>query len=257
MRPAFLTLTAFVSITLALAGCVSPPSPEGSSSEIPESTGGGEAADPGGAWNAAEGQSAGGAAGAAAGQDGNAAPEFKAIRAAIQPITELNVALGKALEENCQKAESSIAATASSTADRHLMEMFKGVMGEAGAELPSEFRAGLHAAMIKDVAAVSQRAGAPTIKLVETLDKDCGKTSKACDVPSPGARCFTATVGDATECACALPAEPTPEPEPVPDPTDADTAPEKGAEDGESEAEEAATSKASPKKSDKAAGDKK
>ena len=107
---------------------------------------------------------------------------------------------------------------------------------------------------------MSQRAGVPTIKLVETLDKNCGKSSKACDVPSPGARCFTATVGSATECACALPAEPTPEPEPIPDPANGETAPEKGAGDGAPEAEAAAektTASGASSKSDKAAGDKK
>ena len=169
-------------LTVGVLACVNPPSPEGGGEGVPGSTGG----EPGGGA-------------AVAGQDGNAAPEFKAVRGAIQPITEINAALGKKLEASCEKAEGAIAASASSMADKHLVEMLKAL---SGSDTAPDIASDLYAALATDLEAVKAREGAPKLKVTQTKDKCCG-ASGACDQASPGATCYSATLeGNSPSCAC-------------------------------------------------------
>lgn len=235
-------------LALGLVSCVSPPAPDGSPSSAPASTGGE-------AIGSGAGESAGPAA--AGGDDGNAAPEFKAVRAAIQPVTEIVPELGKKLEGSCAKAETAIAAGASSTADRHLVEMLQGLAGAS--EIPGDVSTGVYAALAKDAAAVADRAGAPKITVTETKDKCCG-ASGSCDTDSAGATCFTATLaGNEPLCACRVP-----QPDPVEEaPPAAGDAAEAAAPEGEAKGDEKAAgtaekseSAAKPKSTKKRSGKK-
>ena len=140
------------------------------------------------------------------GAEGDARPpEFRAIRGAIQPITEFKPEAGQRMADACMRAEVAVPGEAADEVEKHLLTLIEILDESAMKELPERSRVGMLAAISKDIKALGGKAGAPKLKLVETKDKLCGKSGK-CSEDAPGALCYRLAFSDGkASCACTSP----------------------------------------------------
>ena len=183
---------------VALLACSSPsapsaPSPDGGSSSP------GEVAAASTASSAEEGASVPAVGGT---EDSVGAPEFRAIRAAIQPIIERKSAAGNLMADACMKAEVAVASGAPAVAEKHLKSILEALDKSDLSSVPDRSRAALYAAFAKDLDSIRSNKGAPKLKIKKSKDKLCGKGG-TCSEASAGALCYTATFSNGdTSCGC-------------------------------------------------------
>ena len=161
---------------------------------------------PGGEGNSATSTDSGTAADVVGGAEGDARPpEFRAIRGAIQPITEFKPEAGQRMADACMRAEVAVPGEAADEVEKHLLTLIEILDESSMKELPERSRVGMLAAISKDIKALGKKAGAPKLKLVETKDKLCGKSGK-CSEDAPGALCYRLAFSDGeASCACTSP----------------------------------------------------
>ena len=88
-----------------------------------------------------------------------------------------------------QKVESDILEGQTAKADERLIAMVGMLDAPEAAAITDDIRGGVLGALATDLARYSDRAGAPTVKVVEHKDTCCGE-GKTCSVPSPGSTCW-------------------------------------------------------------------
>ncbi len=123
------------------------------------------------------------------------APEFKDTRTAIQPVNETVASVGADMASLVAKAETSILQGDGAAADGHIVAMLDLMNSEAAKPLADSTRAAVVAALAADLEAVKDRTGAPSIKVVEVVDKCCGGSGR-CDADLPGGICYEVLLGE-------------------------------------------------------------
>jgi hypothetical protein len=132
-------------------------------------------------------------------------PEFRAIRGAIQPVTEFKPEAGQRMADVCMQAEVAVPGGDADAVEKHLRALVDIMDESAMKELPDRSRVGMLAAISKDIKALGGKSGAPKLKLTESKDKLCGKDGK-CSKDAPGALCYRLAFSDgAASCACTSP----------------------------------------------------
>jgi hypothetical protein len=126
------------------------------------------------------------------------APEFKDTRTAIQPVNETVVSVGADMAVLVAKAETSILQGDGAAADGHILAMLDLMASEAADAVADSTKAGVIAALASDLKTVKDRAGAPTIKVVEIADKCCGGSGR-CDADLVGGICYEVMMGEAVK----------------------------------------------------------